>query len=176
MVAAVAVAYAAGAAKPVPVQEVVRARRFEVVDEKGKVRAVIGPQRNGGFGLWLYGQDGNAVAMLDTSVTAGRDAGNLSLTGRGDVQLNALLYGGCLRIRENAIPFRQSVVDPSGITLGLDPPPSSILTPVPEGGPAARLKRLEAERKRAEWSLGGADSEPTLILRDKEGNVLWQAP
>jgi len=41
VVAAVAVAYVAGKAKAVPVQEVVRAKRFELVDAKGAVRGVI---------------------------------------------------------------------------------------------------------------------------------------
>ena len=41
VVAIVAMAYAAGQAKAVPVQEVVRARRFELVDDNGRVRAAL---------------------------------------------------------------------------------------------------------------------------------------
>ena len=44
VVTVAAVAYAAGKATAVPVQEVVRARRFEVVDSAGKVVADLGAQ------------------------------------------------------------------------------------------------------------------------------------
>lgn len=38
--------------------DVVRARKFEVVDEEDRVRAAIGPGPNGETGVQLYGRDG----------------------------------------------------------------------------------------------------------------------
>lgn len=47
--------------------DVVRARKFEVVDEEDKVRAAIGPGSDGETGIQLYGRDGSIRATLSVS-------------------------------------------------------------------------------------------------------------
>ena len=63
VLAAVAAAYAAGQAT-VPVQEVVRAQRFELVDGTGKVRAMLAVASDGRAGLMLADEKGKARAVL----------------------------------------------------------------------------------------------------------------
>jgi hypothetical protein len=60
VVAVAGVAYAAGKAKAVPVAEVVRARRVEVADGKGRARGVLPVMDNGSVGLVLASKDGEA--------------------------------------------------------------------------------------------------------------------
>jgi len=63
VLAAVAAAYAAGQAK-VSAPEVIRAQRFELVDEKGSPRAMLGLLLHGGPGFTLYDEKGNMRATL----------------------------------------------------------------------------------------------------------------
>jgi len=110
VVAAVAVAYAAGKARAVPVQEVVRARRFEVVDSTGKGRATFGVLPSGDIGVMLMGKSGVTRAALRVQTD-------------GDTAL--------------------SVWDEDGkVRLG----------------------------------LGVVAEAPSLVLFDREGKVMWQAP
>jgi len=62
VVTAAAIAYAAGQATA-PVQEVVRAQKFELVDEAGKMRAALAMLPSGA-GLGLYDNDGKLRADL----------------------------------------------------------------------------------------------------------------
>ncbi len=67
VVTAAAVAYAAGKAKASPVPEVLRAKRFEVVDSRGRVWAVLSaPDETASSisGLVLFGEDGQEHASL----------------------------------------------------------------------------------------------------------------
>ena len=85
VVTVAAVAYAAAKAKAVPVQEVVRAKRFELVDSLGRTRAVLGIVRtydgNEEVSLSLVGRGGSIVAELRTE-RVGFDSGELRLHGQ----------------------------------------------------------------------------------------------
>lgn len=69
--AAVVVSCTSRARSPGEVQEVVRARSFEVYDEDGKRRALLGLSEGGKSGLWLYDKDGEPRASLGFVKDAG---------------------------------------------------------------------------------------------------------
>jgi len=59
-----AVAYAAGKAKAAPVPEVVRARKFELVDSRGRCRAVVKLDETGGMIVEVFDSRGGATTLL----------------------------------------------------------------------------------------------------------------
>jgi hypothetical protein len=143
VVAAAAVAYAAGKAKPaVPVQEVVRAQKFELVDEKGKVRAELSIHPDGlGPILVMYDQAGDIRA-------------DLSVVNDGPARLVFHEKGG----------KRQAWLEDSGLTLleGLDV--RAALSATKDPGPARALYD-QAGKQRAALEL--RDNSPMLRMFDQ---------
>jgi hypothetical protein len=45
--------------------EVLRAKRLEIVDDEGKVRAVLGTREEGVGGLWVFDESGRVRARLE---------------------------------------------------------------------------------------------------------------
>jgi hypothetical protein len=64
LVAVGAVGYGAGKASDVP--EVIQAQRFEMLDEEGRVRAVVGLGDDDGAGLAVMDEKGHALLALGT--------------------------------------------------------------------------------------------------------------
>ena len=116
VVAAVAVAYAAGQVKAAKVlaADVVRAKRFELVDEKGRVRVVLSTEllgdhgksfgwRGANFpGLSLYDENGREGVALSVRPDGGGVL-NLDQKGESRANLNVLADGSpCLSLRNDS--------------------------------------------------------------------------
>jgi len=149
------------------VAEEVRARRFEVVDDAGKLRALLAVRPDGGPGLVLYDaaetnrailfERENGEAYLGLCDAAGTTRASLSVT--KDSQPGLDLYDAAGKVRARLTLAGGSPVlalaDAAGnerATLG-----STILEVVKTG----------EERRRAESSL---------VLFDKDGKVMWKVP
>jgi hypothetical protein len=215
-----AVAYAAGKAKAVPVPEVVRARRFELVDAKGKVLAALTADSDGSSMLHLYSRGSkNSVSLTCTrvgsSIDLGQPRGRASLTTSASGQCTLSLGDGS----ESADLFAGGSSSP-GPLLNLSGGAPAVSLDGPDGGlvvigagSAAEgsflvLNSAKSRGKAGLWAGGengtalrlydgdamlrGAlgvtsletpktgetlqTSESSLVLFDKEGKVMWQAP
>jgi len=167
VVTVAAVAYAAGKAKPtVPVAEVVRAKRFELVDSAGEVRALLGPTQyaDGGPALALYDNDGKECASLAVLVGI---SPQLSL---GEAAKSTRVILG---------PVDSSYGWPALVLCGQDGKVQATFEVVSDGAPALRLMD-KAGKMRASLRVTDTETpetaESSLVLLDREGKVLWQAP
>ena len=65
------------------ISKIVAAKSFQLMDEDGNVRALLGLRSMEGVGLWLYDKDGKALAALEViegrtgSVTIGDTTGKV---------------------------------------------------------------------------------------------------
>lgn len=149
LVAAAAVAYAAGKAKPtVPVAEVVRAKRFELVDGRGWTRGLLAITESGSPGLWLTDAKGKAGARLALSANGVSELALLDVKGKVRAYL-ALDTDGNGRI---------FLSDAEGTT-------SAVLS----GGSAS----LDLREPDGSWANLAAGS---LVVRDKDGRFEALAP
>jgi hypothetical protein len=190
-----------GDASPGPVQDSVRARRFELVDDRGTVRAVLGTQNESGapgflvsdsagrprLALHVSPDDVPAFDLLDASGTPrvhvaldGEGAPVATLFGPSDRPAQALLgvtSDGSAHLR---------LVQPSGRTrlfLSLQPDGTPYLSlmdgegqpklslALPTGNPA--LLMLDGEgRPRAVMSVTREDG-PQFVVLSEEGELVW---
>jgi len=190
-----------GDATPGPVQDSVRARRFELVDERGNVRAVLGTQSENGapgflvsdsagrprIALHVSPEDVPAFDLLDASgaprVHVALDAEGapvVTLFGPSERATQALLAVGA----DGSAHLR--LVEPSGRTrlfLSLQPdgtPYFSLMDPdgqpklslaLPGGNPA--LLMLDGKgRPRAVMSVTREDG-PQFVVLSEEGGLSW---
>jgi len=168
VVAAVAIAYAAGKAKAVPVQQVVRAERFELVGSKGKVRADLGLLPDGTLALDLHDRDGKLRAHLGLLPDGSPGLALCDTDGKGRAGLVVLsddtphlvLFDKDGRLRVEA------AVRPDGAP-GLDLYDQAGKLRAVLGATVIGTNRTSTVARRPESSL---------VLFDKEGKVLWQAP
>jgi hypothetical protein len=156
------------AASAPAVPDVVKARRFEVVDATGKLRVALGVRTHGWAGLTLYDAAGKTRAIL----TLHADGSPSLYLSDGTEKLRA-----SLGVAANGSP-RLSLLDAAVQTradLGVLPDGSPALYLYDAAGKARAtlgcttlevVKTGEA-RKRAESSL---------VLFDKDGKVIWEAP
>jgi hypothetical protein len=190
-----------GDATPGPVQDSVRARRFELVDERGNVRAVLGTQNDSGapgflvsdsagrprIALHVSAEDTPAFDLLDASgaprVHVALDAEGapvVTLFGPTERPAQALLGVGS----DGSAHLR--LVQPDGRTrlfFSLQPdgtPYFSLMDPegrpklslaLPGGNPA--LLMLDAEgRPRAVMSVTREDG-PQFVVLSPDGGLTW---
>ncbi len=179
LAAAVAVAYAAGTQAAVPVQEVVKAQRFELVDAEGKARAVLA-LKDGDPGLVLLDKDGRPRAWLDGGNSVSGPGLRLydgtSFFARSELTLRGgepflLLYGkderGCAALSLDVVGVL------SGFTLPDKDDKLRALMGVEGEMLGLTLQDKDGELRSA---LVLVDGNPRLLLRDKEGKVIWGAP
>jgi hypothetical protein len=179
LVTALAVAYAAGVAKSaVPVQELVRAQRFEVVDSLGRTRAVLGAVRtddgNEEVSLSIVGRGGSVVAELETKRLFVCDYGELTVYGNSPRQRESATLGGygpALTLDDDV--NGECNLSPAGLGFYVGPTPS-----MPVGS-----DKLGAEELAKSWAAFSAALDarsrislsvsrnglPQLTLSDGEG-------
>jgi len=153
------------------VAEVVKARRFEVVDEAGKQGATLDAS-----GLVLYAQGGKQAAVLNISGLSLIDTAGERWASLGYSGLNFLGSGWSMWVR----------LDTSGLNLfSTAGNASATLGFTPEGSPRLALSDRNGKLR----AVLGATSletirtaevtmrpESSLVLFDKDGKVMWQAP
>jgi hypothetical protein len=190
VVAVVAVAYAAGKATSA-VPDVIRARRFELVDEGGRTRAVMQTWRPSGEStrttLELLDGRGYTLAELRLDTEGqGRVTSYLRLGGGGDetgtrAELVSGVGGPYLAMTETgagedvvAVPGTQGETirvphEVSSMRLQADSLKVSDAT-----GHSATLGRMRLGNE----GTGGVGYRPasSLVLSDREGKVVWKAP
>ena len=152
-----------------PVAKVVRAERFEVVDAKGNVPAVLTSDETGATWLALRDEagkpraslnvhrDGNPVLSL--SDEAGKTRVLLGVLSGGDPDLSLWDQGGtaraCLGVAEEDGGAFLSLNDKSG---------------------AGRARLGARQLKTAPTGVAERRPESSLVLSDESGKVLWAAP
>jgi len=162
-----------------PADQVVRARKFELVDQQGRVRGVLGDLGFGSVGMSVRDSDGTmrvglsvlpdgkAVVSFYTkegrpgaALGIGPDGNPTMLLARGDgkrqIELAYAADGGA----------RLRMVDTegqAGAALGM----------FPDGSPYLLLRGTDKGRAILEVS---GESDPGLFLYDKEGKQLFRAP
>jgi hypothetical protein len=192
VLAAMAVAYAAGQAKAAA-PKVVRAQRFEVVDAEGRVRGEIGLGTDGHTpGLMFCNDKGKVCAMLVVSpdgssslmLSDAKGGTRGALMVGSDGRPNLWLYDGNAKGKLRAALSVGSDGQPSlGLydakgelraALGTDSGGRPSLGLADEQGkPRAVLGALALKT----IGTGAVEqrAESSLVLFDKEGKVLWQA-
>jgi len=186
VVTVAAVAYAAGQAKAVPVAEVVRARRFELVDADGKERAVLRIAAEGTPMLVLWDNNGKVSAGLGLGPDGSPNLALVDANGKGSVLLSSsslVLFDGNRRYRVTLGLTSNNA--PSLSFWGEKGEARAVLSLNPDSGPSLELYD---EKGKSRAALGATDleaartgtvekrPESSLVLFDKEGKVLWQAP
>jgi hypothetical protein len=191
VVAAVAaVAYAAGqvGAAKMLTADVVRTKRVEVVDERGKVRAELRTMADGSPALLLGGTDdggrvyltvtADGVPRLRLADKDGKPRADLDVSEDGSPGLALEDKDGR---RANLVVTRDEAA--LGIVDG-DGTLRAALS-VSEGSPLLVVKDKEGKLRAVLGSttpqairmrVKGESAEFSLVLLDKEGKVLWQAP
>lgn len=172
VVTAAAVAYAAGKAKPaVPVQEVLRAKRFELVDGKGRTRGLLALTESGSPGLWLTDANGKALARIWVE-TEGAAAMSLGDPIRTRLELGASDDGAMVLLTASKGPkHRSASLDCSQEYLGLDLSRADI----DENG--ARLRGGASLRvDSGGGSLRVDGPQPRLSVVGASGRPLWLVP
>jgi len=162
VVVAMAVVYAAEKAKTAPVQEVVRAKRFEVVDEKGKVKISLACEGESGANprCTIYDSRGQARLMVGISTTSAHDSPYVYLNTE---RKGAGIGLEVIETRGGAVS-RIQVIGPDGqsAVLGAMGLPGGDV-----GGEGALKPTLAMEGKRPVSSL---------VLFGSHGKAIWQAP
>lgn len=141
-----------------PVQETVRARLFELVDEEGNVRAELGIEPDGFPGLNLIDKDG--VGRIGLTLIGG-SPGLLLLDGNG-MPRTLLRVGG--PDETSSLALMGEDAKPRA-TLSVERDGSSFLTLADPGG-----------MRRVSLTAFGEDGASALILHDRDGNEIWRAP
>ena len=159
---------AAAQAKQPAVPDLVNARRFELVDAAGKVRAVLGLEPDGSPTLDLFdpagrmraflklGPDGSPGLALCDAAQKLRARMVLPSDGRPSLELRDAAENSraTLRLTEEGSPYL-ALRDKAGATRAV-----------------LGVTSLE--------TIGTAEvttrSESSLVLFDKDGNVIWRAP
>jgi len=171
----------------------VRAKRFILVGQDGKDRAILGSSLDGWPFLSLFGEEGLAKLDLEggwprlgmlgkkgesIGLSAGPDFAHVRLSGTGEVVIGA---GG---------PLAPSTIHPPDLAGFLDlggPVLSSriLLTTRLKGSPALSLydvggkERATLGRTNLVITAAGAKEErpaSSLVLFDEDGKVIWRAP
>ena len=156
-------------AQQAPVAKVVRAERFEVVDAKGKVSAILTTDEAGATWLALRDAAGKSRASLNVhsdgnpvlSLTdeAGRTRVLVGVLTGGDPDLSLWDEGGearaCLGVSEEDGGAFLSLNDKSG---------------------AGRARLGASPLKTAPTGVAERRPESSLVLSDENGKVLWSAP
>jgi len=184
-VALVAVAYAAGKAKAVPVQQVVRAKRFELVDRQGRVRGEFRTEAyDGSPSLRLFGRDGKPCAALAVSGNRG-GVWLCDRDGDGSSSLAAAMAFGILLGDTDWGAKRQAFLQPDALRLLDSYHPRVWVGFWQNEGPRVEL-RDKGGKIRAALGVTGMETiatgdthktaESSLVLFDKEGKVLWRVP
>lgn len=141
--------------------DIVRARKFEIVDEEGQVRAAIGPGEEGSTGVQFYDREGEAKIQLSVSSSGSgelwlRDSSGSDqaaiYTESGDGPFVSLTHTG-----EGA--EESWAVGLSGIGQQGERSPSVALT----AGASPRVLITVLK-----------DGPPCIILYDEEGNEVWR--
>lgn len=139
--------------------DVVRARKFEVVDEEDRVRAAIGPGPTGETGVQLYGRDGaiRVELSVDESSTvfslrdpSGRDMATLAVGEEGPSTIS-LTHSG-------------DQDESWAIALAGDDPNEP-------GLQRCSLLLTQGQRPRLVLTLMGEDNEPCILMREGESLV-----
>ena len=167
-------------AKPAAVPDVVKARRFEVVDAAGEVRAVLDVTKDIS-GLALFGAAGKgsvglAVAPDGSSGLALRDAArkrrlSLAVDPDGTPSMGLSDAAGMFQVSLSADP-NGSI----GLALAAAPrKPMGFLGVLPNKK-GLGLGLLDEAGKLRMWLAVYPDGAPHLILMDTAGSVIWQAP
>ena len=140
-------------------EDVVRARRFEVVDEEGRLRAVIGPGPENATGMQFYAEDGTARVELSLS---GDGAAALYLRDAEskDIAMISLDAEGVPSVTVT----RSGEHAAGGVgLLGSDPE---------SGGRQGAVILSYEERPRLGLVLA-ADGTPYVGMYDEDGGVSW---
>jgi hypothetical protein len=167
VVTVAAVAYAAGQAKTAA-PKVVRAQKFEVVDAQGRVRATLGLLPDGSPSLELTDEQGKTRAQLSLYSDGSPYLG---------LQDAKLMPHAMLGVRSDGSPYLglQDAKLKTRAELSLDS----------GGRPSLALSDEQGKTRAAmgttspETTHTGATEqnvEFSLVLFDKQGKVLWQAP
>ncbi len=185
VIAVAAVAYAAGRAKAAPVAEVVRAKRFELVDGQGKVRALLSVQPDGASRFEVLDKDRKARAVLRLypdgtpvleMLTAGGEP-RVSLAGSESMPSLGMGWkgqqGGKLNLGFNAGGVPQLyMTEPSGLVRVM-------LTMKANGDPMLRLANRDGRNGvelGAVWENPEAQCPFSMELSDKDGRTVWKVP
>ncbi len=139
-----------------PVQQTVRARLFELVDEEGKVRAELGVEPDGFPSFNLL--DKNGVGRV-----------GLTLMG-GSPSLLLMDEDGALRALVRVGPEGASSVT----LMGKDQKPHAMVSTEPDG--SSYLAFTDADGVRRAGLAALADGASALTFSDQAGNVVWRAP
>ncbi len=186
----------AGMQRTEAVPEVVKARRFLLVDENGKERAGLGMDKDGPFldlrdengkerarlglakafsGLVLSSENGSAVALA-----AGNDMQALTFMGENGKQRAVLMtlkdgHAGLAVLDENEKPRARLVVDKDGPALNLLDENDKIRAALqlPKDGPSLNLSDENGKQRAV---LGANKDGPILDLFDENGGVLKKLP
>ena len=172
LVTAVAIAYAAGKS-PAPVQEIVRAKQFQLVDQAGTVRALLATSKRGDPRLVLSNREGMARALLGVEPDGTPE---VVLLDRGGSQ--RVLLGVDHPVEGSPQEVPELLFSDEGhrqraeLSLGLDGAPRLVLSD------HSGAKRAVLGASRADAAPGGAmeASEFSLVLSDKDHKVLWRVP
>jgi hypothetical protein len=164
----------AGMQRTEAVPEVVKARRFLLVDENGKERARLGLAK-AFSGLVLSSENGSAVALA-----AGNDMQALTFMGENGKQRAVLMtlkdgHAGLAVLDENEKPRARLVVDKDGPGLNLLDENDKIRAALqlPKDGPSLNLSDENGKQRAV---LGANKDGPILDLFDENGGVLKKLP
>lgn len=198
--AAVAIAYAAGAQAAAPVQEVVRAKCFELVNNEGEERAKLDLTLDGSPSLSMCDETGRVRLILQCSNTHGlslqmfdRDVTPrlaLSLFEDGRPEIRLLDSKGMDRVLltvESDGPARLDLLDNAGevhATLGVLPDGSSMLVFRDESNrPRVSLTEIQSRGSGLTFEdsqgivradiLVAEDGRGVMNLRGPDGNAFW---
>jgi hypothetical protein len=169
VITAAALAYAAGKAKAVPVQDVVRAKRFEVVDSRGHVRVEFGTtvQEDGTEDacLNLYSGGGRLMARLVTGQEGSSARGSRSALylysrrdGAAGTDTACLEAGPTMQLRLTDADSGDSVLYPVHLAFGAGKQIED-----------SSLASMAAREARYRLSLGLEGGWPTLQFMDGGG-------
>lgn len=162
-----------------PMTNEVRAKRFVLVDDTGKLRAVLGAASHGAVSLGLLDNDDKIRSVL---IVDSNGAPRLELFGTDEtrrVVLSVFANRSGLGIfgdagRGGAV---LDVVDDGGVTLGLTDSRERGRAGLQLRSDGTTLINFNDTNEKIRAALGiGADGSPGLGLWDKEGRRIWQAP
>lgn len=146
--------------------DIVRAQRFEIVDDQGRVRAAIGPGPNGEAGAQIYGSDGAIRVELsvddDSTVFTLRDPGSQDI-----VSLAVGQGTPSISLTHAAIAVAEGEADPDeswSIAMTGENPDEPDLQ-------RCSLLLTQGRKPRLVLTLLGEDNEPCVLMRQREDLV-----
>jgi len=171
--------------------KVVRAERFEVVDAKGEVRAVLAVREDGTPHLALFDADGQVRAIVAVLPSGTPDLYLCDADGKPRASLAVWEDGPSLTLRDakgkdratlelsrdwGPILWLDDAAGKTRLELGLGLPDGNPILSLADKEGTTRATLGATSTKTLATGVVHQRPESSLVLSDKEGNVLWQAP